>query len=921
SMASPHVNGVVALIRAANPNLSVEMVKQIIYDTAYDLGPTGEDNSYGWGMIDAYQAVLLALSYLDGYGVIAGQVTDQVSGDGLPGTVTVTNREPEIVATCNQQGYYTLYVPADSVWELRAEYTSDYLPDFASVSVAENDTVTQNFVLEPKVEVILSASFGNPGDIEYRTFYVRGSWDDDGFYNASWTGDFIAIHDDGVAPDQTANDGVYTGSVLLATDLNNTYEWGVYSENYNEHASFLQFGSSFDVTDPGTPPTVPTLPVNPSGSENNWTITAHEVNSGLEFDLMPGYNGQDEIWYGTVYIPGGITGQYIIKVMHSDMASYGQGGVGGMPITFTTTYSGNYTFYFNDGNDLASTGAQLTIQPSWLEVDVEVGDVVTRDINLINDGELPLYFGIAEEVDDYLSNGSSPELPDVGPVTSFEYTGPKPHLQETPGTPTIYGQGGPDNYGYTWIDSDEPGGPDYSWVDITGVGTPLNMSDDDNEGPFALPFNFNFYGTDFNSFRVCSNGWISFTSSSTQYYNYPIPSTDAPENFVGPMWDDFNPYSGGEVYYYVNNDSAVVSWVDVPHYYDTGSYTFQVVLLRSGAIYFNYQNLDGDVNSATVGIQNANRNDGLQMVYNASYLHDNLTVKLNAGWLDADPTSGTVSAGGQTPVTVTLDASNLTTGDYTGRLIVNSWDDIRQLPDIEVPVTLHVMDALPDLSLAMMPDESPVEVYPGGTFDYTIMLTNNTGSTYNFDAWLMVELPDNSMYGPLMNVPAFIGADQTIYFYGTQWVPTIAPAGSYGYHSYVGDYPNAIDHATFPFTVVTGNVANAGIDDWKVDGAFGGGLVRGGGGDALPMEYSLSQSYPNPFNASTTIEFALPQAGHVELTVYNLMGQVVENLIDADRQAGYHSVNWNASNYSSGIYFYKLSAGDKTFTKRMTLLK
>jgi len=62
SMASPHVNGVVALIRQANPNLTVVQVKRIIYETAYDLGPPGEDNAYGWGMIDAYKAVLLALN-------------------------------------------------------------------------------------------------------------------------------------------------------------------------------------------------------------------------------------------------------------------------------------------------------------------------------------------------------------------------------------------------------------------------------------------------------------------------------------------------------------------------------------------------------------------------------------------------------------------------------------------------------------------------------------------------------------------------------------------------------------------------------------------------------------------------------------------------------------------------------------------
>ena len=64
SMASPHVNGVVALMRQANPDISVQDIKQIIYETAYDLGPTGEDNSYGWGMIDAYEAVQRVLDFI-----------------------------------------------------------------------------------------------------------------------------------------------------------------------------------------------------------------------------------------------------------------------------------------------------------------------------------------------------------------------------------------------------------------------------------------------------------------------------------------------------------------------------------------------------------------------------------------------------------------------------------------------------------------------------------------------------------------------------------------------------------------------------------------------------------------------------------------------------------------------------------------
>jgi hypothetical protein len=74
-----------------------------------------------------------------------------------------------------------------------------------------------------------------------------------------------------------------------------------------------------------------------------------------------------------------------------------------------------------------------------------------------------------------------------------------------------------------------------------------------------------------------------------------------------------------------------------------------------------------------------------------------------------------------------------------------------------------------------------------------------------------------------------------------------------------------------------------------------------------PSYYMLNQNYPNPFNPSTTIRFALPQRSHVTLTVYNILGQDVADLVNADQQAGWNQVVWNA-NVSSGVYFCRLEA-------------
>ncbi|MBD3170199.1 MAG: T9SS type A sorting domain-containing protein [candidate division Zixibacteria bacterium] len=89
----------------------------------------------------------------------------------------------------------------------------------------------------------------------------------------------------------------------------------------------------------------------------------------------------------------------------------------------------------------------------------------------------------------------------------------------------------------------------------------------------------------------------------------------------------------------------------------------------------------------------------------------------------------------------------------------------------------------------------------------------------------------------------------------------------------------------------------------------------------LPDATSLGQNYPNPFNAATVIPFSLKESGHVSLRIYNLAGQVVETLVDDVMTAGSHNVNWGASQYATGIYFYTLNAEDVSFTKKLILVK
>jgi hypothetical protein len=89
----------------------------------------------------------------------------------------------------------------------------------------------------------------------------------------------------------------------------------------------------------------------------------------------------------------------------------------------------------------------------------------------------------------------------------------------------------------------------------------------------------------------------------------------------------------------------------------------------------------------------------------------------------------------------------------------------------------------------------------------------------------------------------------------------------------------------------------------------------------IPIDYVLRQNYPNPFNPTTVIRYQLPVAGDVVLTVFNLLGQKAATLFSGRQQAGYYSIEWDASEMASGIYYYKLEAGPFIEIKRMLLLK
>jgi hypothetical protein len=250
--------------------------------------------------------------------------------------------------------------------------------------------------------------------------------------------------------------------------------------------------------------------------------------------------------------------------------------------------------------------------------------------------------------------------------------------------------GGPDGFGYEFIDSDTPGGPTFGWVDITGTGTPVTLTDDSSI-LVPLPFAFPFYGVAKTEVRISSNGYLTFGTSGSTFTNTSIPNTLTPNDIIAPFWDDLNPAAGGTVHYLSSPTQFIVQYTNIRRFATTQPNTFQVIMNADGSMLFQYLDMQGLLTSATVGIENASGTTGLQVVFNAAYVHNNLAVRLSlppqCPWIPSiAPSSGTLPAGESTASTVSADAATLPIGIYECLVRVRS--NAANAGAIDVPVTL-----------------------------------------------------------------------------------------------------------------------------------------------------------------------------------------------------------------------------------------
>lgn len=312
----------------------------------------------------------------------------------------------------------------------------------------------------------------------------------------------------------------------------------------------------------------------------------------------------------------------------------------------------------------------LTIRPDSFFVSRPAGtDTTRRTLTVKNSGTDTLRFtidetlvGLTESMVRSMEQQQSLDLPKG--------------VSGTQNPPVTDGRGGPDAFGYVWIDSDEPGGPTFNWIDIRTIGTAITgLGDDTNLGPFPIGFSFPYYGGTYNQIRVCSNGWFSFTSTATTYSNSAIPSPAEPNCALYAFWDDLNFTTAGTAHYYydVANSRFIIQYTGVAPFTGTGSFTFQVILKPSGDIIYQYLTMTGAVNSATIGIENCDGTIALQVVNNATYMHDNLAILFTRDavpWLSVDVAQGVLAPRDSVNISVRLHPGSIAAGTYTARLVV-----------------------------------------------------------------------------------------------------------------------------------------------------------------------------------------------------------------------------------------------------------
>lgn len=237
--------------------------------------------------------------------------------------------------------------------------------------------------------------------------------------------------------------------------------------------------------------------------------------------------------------------------------------------------------------------------------------------------------------------------------------------------------------------------------------------------------------------------------------------------------------------------------------------------------------------------------------------------------------------------------------DNGGRLILTSQDFVQRLAERGQAVDLLLLHDYLEVDYAALESNHFVTGSPGTNFDGLQFLTAGSGGAQN-------QISQDALQAEAGAMTLMTYEPGTISAVGAAGNGYAAVTVGFGIEGIYDGYPGYDSRADFIAAARQFLYDQTGVPEI---------------GDNLPEHFALSKNFPNPFNATTMIEYTLTASGPVKVEVFDILGRSLETLVDRNQPAGRYQVEWNAAKYASGVYFYKIQTADSNSIKKMVLLK
>lgn len=501
--------------------------------------------------------------------------------------------------------------------------------------------------------------------------------------------------------------------------------------------------------------------------------------------------------------------------------------------------------------------------------------------------------------------------------------------------------------------------------DSAGAGWIISMprNDDGSSVLINFGFNFNLYGTIYNACYINNNGNITFTAPLSTFTPFAFPSS--PLAIVAPFFADVDtrPLASGVVYHKIESNRMTIVWDSVGYFGNMVDKrnTFQLIisdgtdpLLGVGNnVCFSYGDMNWTTGSASGGIGGflgapatvgVNKGDGLTYATlgrfnrNSNY-YGGPTVDTNGvHYLDCQNFCLNASGvGNLCPVAQNFPGGNvnITAGNPYAAQYAFAAPEISQIvsggvsgvpPGMNVNINNGITCTFDVTWNPSCTQAGQYVVCFTGIDNFTDPCTTTVCVTYVVDCPLPVEMSSFTSNVTGRNVDLNWATATETNNSGFEVERTITGANSWTKIGFVTGNGTTSNPQSYSYTdrgLQTGNYSYR-LKQVDFNGNFAYHNLSNEVIIGVPSVFELGQNYPNPFNPSTKIDYAIPFDGKVSLTIYDNSGKEVANLVNNTLTAGYYTSTFDASNFASGVYYYRLSvngASNFSETKRMMLVK